>query len=123
MNKNSLVDKEVLASTYFDSFSTFRPIKKKVKGETLFLKGEEGEIIYSDEPCAICVKKVSALNDKGSHYETSLEYKIFTLPDKQIKENDFVVVVSSGRVYKFLAGATAHYESHNEVILSGEVKA
>ncbi len=123
MNESALLDAKTLESTYFDTFSSFRPIKKKVKGESIFLKGEEGENIYSDEPCAISVKKVSVLSDKESHYETYLEYKLFTSPDKEILPNDYVVVVSNGRTYKFLAGASACYISHNEVSLSGEVRA
>ncbi len=123
MNESALLDREVLEATYFDTFSCFRPIKKKVDGESVFLKGKEGERIYTDEPCALSVKKVSVLSEKETHYETYLEYKIFASPDKEVMPNDFIVVVSNGRTYKFLAGASACYISHNEISLSDKERA
>ncbi len=118
-----LFDRSVLDSTYFDTLSSFRPIKKKINGESIFFKGRNGEIINNCVPCALSVKSVSSLSATDSHYESRLEYKIFTSPDTDIKENDFLLIESCGRVYEFKAGASAYYPSHIEISVSKVVRA
>ncbi len=118
-----LSDRSVLESTYFDKFSSFRPIKKKINGESIFLKGRDGECLNTNKPCALSVKSVSALSSTDSHYESRLEYKIFTSPDTDVKENDFLVIEAGGRTYEFLAGASAYYSSHIEINISKVVRA
>ncbi len=120
---NVLSDMAILASTYFDKLSSFRPIKKKIDGETLFLKGRDGVVVNKDLPCALSVKSVSALSATDSHYESKLEYKVFVSPYTDVKENDFLLISSCGREYEFLAGASAYYPSHIEISVSKVVRA
>lgn len=117
---------EILARTYFDTMDTYRPYKTEtVDGDTVFKKGLEGKKICDEVTCSLSYNSGMTLVNAKSHYETDTDYKIFTHPYIDVKENDYIVlkVITSSRVesYHLKAGNIRFYESHIE-INANEVK-
>ncbi|MBS9782646.1 MAG: hypothetical protein KGV43_02450 [Arcobacter sp.] len=118
---------DILALTYLDTMSVYRPVKEVRDGETLFLKGLEGKKVYSDIKCSLSSISGGALQDKTAFHIVDSTYKIFTYPYIEIKENDYIVlVVNAGNISKthhLIAGKSRLFVSHIEIVVKESEKA
>ena len=97
-----------------------RPTKTKVNGEVIYT---EPETIYSDIPCHLSVKSLSAVNQSDSTAKVLLDYVLFidTNLGVTINKNDIIEVVTGmgEQVYKLRAGESKKYplttQTHCEI--------
>lgn len=97
-----------------------RPKKTKVNGEVIYT---EPETIYSDIPCHLSVKSLSAVNQSDSTGTVLLDYVLFidTNLGVTINKNDIIEVITGTgeQVYKLRAGESKKYplttQTHCEI--------
>ena len=97
-----------------------RPKKTKVNGEVIYT---EPEMIYSDIPCHLSVKSLSAVNQSDSTGTVLLDYVLFidTNLGVTINKNDIIEVITGTgeQVYKLRAGESKKYplttQTHCEI--------
>ena len=97
-----------------------RPKKTKVNGEVIYT---EPETIYSDIPCHLSVKSLSAVNQSDSTGTVLLDYVLFidTNLGVTINKNDIIEVTTGTgeQVYKLRAGESKKYpmttQTHCEI--------
>lgn len=119
-----MTEAEILASTYDHTCSVYRPAMVDLSsGETVFADKEQGKKIYEDLPCALSSPSGGKLTYKNHEYQTITDYLLFTMPEIDIQENDFIVVSIYGHEIRARAGMSDYYVSHNETHLVMERKA
>jgi len=88
-----------------------RPTKTKVNGEVIY--NPESETIYSDIPCHLSVKSLSAVNQSDSTAKVLLDYVLFidTNLGVTINKNDIIEVITGTgeQVYNLRAGESKKY--------------
>lgn len=97
-----------------------RPKKTKVNGEVIYT---EPETIYSNIPCHLSVKSLSAVNQSDSTGTVLLDYVLFidTNLGVTINKNDIIEVITGTgeQVYKLRAGESKKYplttQTHCEI--------
>lgn len=97
-----------------------RPKKTKVNGEVIYT---EPETIYSDIPCHLSVKSLSAVNQSDSTGTVLLDYVLFidTNLGVTINKNDIIEVITGTgeQVYNLKAGESKKYpmttQTHCEI--------
>lgn len=97
-----------------------RPKKTKVNGEVIY---GTPKTIYSDIPCHLSVKSLSATNQSDSTATVLLDYVLFidTNLGVTINKNDIIEVVTGmgEQVYKLRAGESKKYplttQTHCEI--------
>lgn len=121
-----MTEAEILATTYLDVMDVFRPRKVIVEGESKFLKGLDGEKIYSDIPCSLSSSPGGTLEKGEVALTNSGSYVVFCKPDIGIKENDFIeltVKVPGAKKYSLIAGKARLYPSHLSIPVREETLA
>ncbi|MDO4772989.1 MAG: hypothetical protein Q4A72_05475 [Bacillota bacterium] len=118
---------ELLASTYFDEMSVYRPVKVVENGESKFLKGIDGEKVLEKVPCSLSQKNGGNLEKDIAFNKAKRDYIVFTRPEVIVKENDLIVLtVNLGtrkEIYHLTAGKAMLYPSHQEIPAVEEIKA
>ncbi len=120
---------DILAETYFDEMSVFRPVRKEVDDETIFLKGLDGDKVLEKVPCSLSSIKGGKLVEGIISSKTNKEYIIFARPEVVVKENDYIVLtVNAGGVprkdHHLRAGSSRLFAgSHVEIMVSEETRA
>lgn len=97
-----------------------RPKKTKLNGEVIYT---EPETIYSDIPCHLSVKSLSAVNQSDSTGTVLLDYVLFIDSDTgvTINKNDIIEVTTGTgeQVYNLRAGESKKYpmttQTHCEI--------
>lgn len=97
-----------------------RPNKTKINGEVIYT---EPETIYSDIPCHLSVKSLSAVNQSDSTATVLLDYVLFidTSTGVTINKNDIIEVITGTgeQVYNLRAGESKKYpmttQTHCEI--------
>lgn len=112
-----MTEAEIIRSTYFDSCTVYRPVKTKVNGETVHLKGLDGEVVYKDVPCALSSKQGGKANQSPSSANVDADYTLYTHPTVRIEPNDTVVVICMEQKIICTAGLSMRYTSHNNTPL------
>lgn len=122
-----MTEAEILATTYFDVMDVFRPRKVIVEGESKFLKGLDGEKIYSDIPCSLSSSPGGTLEKGEVTLTNSGSYVVFCKPDIVIKVNDFieltVKVPGTTKKYSLTAGKARLYPSYLSIPVREETLA
>ena len=103
-----------------DKCTIKRPKKTKVNGEVIY---GTPEIIYSNIPCHLSVKSLSAVNQSDSTGTVLLDYVLFidTNLGVTINKNDIIEVTTGTgeQVYKLRAGESKKYplttQTHCEI--------
>ncbi len=124
----SLSEADILEQTYLDKMDVYRPKKKKIDGETIFLKGKYGDKVLEKVPCSLSGNSGGKIEEDLTNKFTKSDYKIFARPEIEVKENDFIVLtVGDGeiiRVHTLLAGKSRLYpNSHVEIFANEDKKA
>lgn len=116
---------DILSSTYEDKMSVYRPSKRIIEGETLFLNGENGDKIYENIPCSLSSISGGKINKGTVFHTTNSDYVVFARPEIIVKENDYIVLVVNVGVreelYHLIAGKSKLFPSHQEILVK-EVK-
>lgn len=97
-----------------------RPTKIKINGEVIYT---EPETIYSNIPCHLSVKSLSATNQSDSTATVLLDYVLFIDADSgvTINKNDIIEVTTGTgeQVYNLRAGESKKYlmtiQTHCEI--------
>lgn len=96
-----------------------RPHKEKINNEVIYT---EPTTVYSDVPCHLSVRSLSALNQSQSTATVMLDYVLFVDTDLgvTIEKNDIIEVTTGrGDNYKLRAGESHKYpytiQTHCEV--------
>lgn len=112
---------DILALTYNDVCTVYRAAKGSLtSGETVFNKGLNGAIIYSDVPCAISGKSGGKITKSQTTASIPTEYSLFTRPEIDIQPNDYIVIVHLKKKVVAIAGLADRLSSHNNVPLKLE---
>lgn len=107
---------DILALTYTDSCTVYRPFKKlKDNGESTFENGLEGNKVYEDIPCALSSPSGGKLQQSSSTAKISTDYLLFVRPEINILPNDTVSVIRLGKQIILTAGLADRQPSHNNV--------
>lgn len=116
-----MTEADILALTYEDEATVYRPIKKQLEsGESVFLNGENGLKVHEGIPCALSTHTGGKLRQSVSTASAETEYSLFTRPEAEIEANDFLLIRHLGKEYRMLAGAPSRLVSHNEIPLREE---
>lgn len=112
---------DILSSTYSDLCSVYRPYKVKLtSGESAFLNGVEGKLIYISVPCALSSMTGGKPNKTKTTVQASTEYCLFVRPEVDIMQGDTVVVSHLGKTQIMLAGLADRQPSHNNIPLKSQ---
>ena len=103
-----------------DKCTIKRPTKTKVNGEVIY---DIPNTIYTDIPCHLSVKSLSAVNQSDSTGEVILDYVLFidTKTGVTINKNDIIEVTTGTgeQVYNLRAGESKKYpltiQTHCEI--------
>lgn len=103
-----------------DKCTIKRPNKSKVKGEVVY---GTPTTIYTNIPCHLSVKSLSALNQSDSTAKVLLDYVLFIDRSQNvtIQKNDIIEVVTGAgeQIYNLRAGESKQYpftiQTHCEI--------
>lgn len=109
-----MTEVEILAATYWDTVTVYRPFKDVLEnGESVFKNGYDGHMVYRDVACALSTHNGGELKQSASTATADTSYQLFTRPEIDIQENDFLVICRLGKTVEALAGAAERHPSHN----------
>lgn len=111
------LEAEILESTYDDTMTVYRPFKDTLPetGESVFLSGLDGRIIYENKPCALSSAGGGKASKNNETVKVESDYKLFYRPELNIEKNDTIEVLHKGLVYILTAGKDIRLGSHNEL--------
>lgn len=113
-----MTEADVLAATYDDLCSVYRPQKVTLSsGESAFLNGVEGKLVYMSMPCALSSMTGGKPYKSKTTVQTSSDYCLFVRPEVDIIQGDTVVVSHLGKTQIMLAGVPDRQSSHNNIPL------
>lgn len=113
-----MTEADVLALTYEDAVTVYRPFKTELKsGETVFKKGKEGRCVYETVPCALSTHTGGNLNRELPVGTVPAKYSLFVRPEVEIEPNDYLEIRRRGKVTRVLAGLAERQPSHNNIPL------
>lgn len=111
-----MTETDILATTYEDTVTVYRPFKATLPGgESVFKSGLGGEVVYEDVECALSTHVGGKLQQSKSTAKTDTTFCLFTRPEICIHANDFLVVMHLGKRIEAVAGFPEHMESHNKI--------
>lgn len=111
-----MTEADILAKTYDGRCIVFRPGRKVLpSGETVFAKGLDGEVVYTETPCALSSPSGGKLQHTPSRAKVEVDYMLFVRPEVDIQAGDTVVVFHQGRRYQLEAGLGMYYPSGGQV--------
>lgn len=111
-----MTEADILATTYFDLVTVYRPFKEVLEsGESVFKSGEEGRKVYEDIKCALSTKTGGKLFQSNSVAVIDADYILFVRPEVEIEPNDFLIVKVKNKEIKLIAGKIDYKESHNNI--------
>lgn len=111
-----MTEADILADTYWDTVTVYRPFKDTLEsGESIFKSGYDGEVVYRDAACALSSHSGGELQQSASTASADVTYRLFTRPEIDIQENDFLVISRLGKTVEALAGAAQRQPSHNNI--------
>lgn len=125
-----MTEADILAMTYDDTCTVYRPDKVVLpSGESRFLKGLEGVVVYENIPCALSSPS-GAAGGKPTKTQTVVrvdtDFKLFVRPEVDIQPGDTVRVTIMGKTNPqgkqtiALAGLPDRKPSHNNIPLKLE---
>ena len=115
---------DILALTYEDTVTVYRPVKDCHEGESRFRSGSDGDIVYENIACALSTHAGGKLEQSRSTARTAVTYSLFVRPEIDIQPNDYLVILQQGR--KKVTAKAGHPDcklSHNNIplVLESEV--
>ena len=109
---------DILASTYTDACTVYRPQKvEQPSGESVFKKGLEGQVVYKDIPCALSSPAGGKLSQSKTTASVDTDFSLFVRPEVDIQPGDTVRVVRLGKAFVCGAGLAERHPSHNNIPL------
>lgn len=103
---------DILASTYFDTCTVYRPIPAVIDGYDDFTFQK----VYENIPCALSYRGMASA-DLESVQDINFLASLMVRPEIIIEAGDEIEVVQMGRMLKFRANEGAFYPSHNNIPL------
>ena len=113
-----MTEADILASTYTDACTVYRPQKvEQPSGESVFKKGLEGQVVYKDIPCALSSPAGGKLSQSKTTASVDTDFSLFVRPEADIQPGDTVQVVRLGKAFVCGAGLAERHPSHNNIPL------
>lgn len=113
-----MTEADILASTYTDTCTVYRPGKVvQPSGESVFKKGLEGQVMYEGIPCALSSPAGGKLSQSKTTASVDTDFSLFVRPEVDIQPGDTVKVVRLGKEFICGAGFPERHPSHNNVPL------
>lgn len=111
-----MTEADILATTYEDTVTVYRPFKDTLgSGESIFKAGYDGQVVYRDVECGLSSHSGGELKQSASTAEANTSYHLFTRPEIDIQENDFLVIFHLGKTLEMVAGFADWQPSHNNI--------
>lgn len=111
-----MTEADILAMTYEDTVTVYRPFKDTLAdGESIFKSGSDGKMVYADEACALSTHTGGKLQQSKSTARTDTSFCLFTRPEIDIRPNDFLVIMHLGKKTEAVAGLPERMKSHNNI--------
>lgn len=116
------LEADILESTYCDKMTVYRPFKDTLPetGESVFLDGLEGKVIYENVKCALSSASGGKANKNNETVKVESDYKLFYRPELRIEKNDTVKVIHQEMTYMLTAGKEIRLGSHNELAVNDQ---
>lgn len=109
---------DILALTYGDTASVFRPYKDTLpNGESIFRSGLDGKKVYDGIACALSTYTGGRLQQSKSTAKTDAAFCLFIRPEIDIQPNDFLEIIHLGKRIEAVAGFPERQPSHNNIPL------
>lgn len=107
-----MTEADILASTYDDLCSVYRPVKQLLKdGETEQVQ----QLVYDSLPCSLS-RPSGGKRQRGQPVpKAGVDYTLFVRPEIKILVSDILEIHQQGRLIKGVAGRAFLYPSHNEI--------
>lgn len=113
-----MTEADILAMTYQDTCSVYRPGKEILpSGESVFKKGLEGRVVYENIPCALSSPTGGKLAQGKTTAKIDTDFLLFVHPKVDVEPGDTVLVTRLGKQIETLAGLPDRQPSHNNVPL------
>lgn len=111
-----MTEADILARTYTDLCSIYRPTSKKLPtGETVQLRGLAGDRVASCVPCALAKHGGGKLQRSPSTASAPTEYVVFFRPEVDVRAGDLLVITHLGHTAAYDAGEADRHMSHTAV--------
>ncbi len=111
-----MTEADILATTYEDTVTVYRAFKDTLPGgESVFKSGLDGKVVYADVECALSTHTGGELQQSKSTAKTKTTFLLFTRPEVDIQENDFLVIMHLGKRIEAVAGFPECMKSHNNI--------
>lgn len=111
-----MTEADILATTYEDTVTVYRPFKETLPGgESVFRSGQEGRVIHENVACALSTHTGGNLQQTKSVARTETSFCLFTRPEVDIQANDFLVILHLGKRMEAVAGFPESLKSHNNI--------
>ena len=116
------LEADILESTYCDTMTVYRPFKGTLPetGESVFLNGPEGKVIYENVKCALSSSSGGKAIKNSETVKVESDYKLFYRPELRIEKNDTVKVIHQEMTYMLTAGKEIRLGSHNELAVNDQ---
>lgn len=116
-----MTEADILAMTYDDKCTVYRPFKTVLpSGESRFLEGLKGKVVYEDIPCALSSPSGGKPAKTQTIVKVDTDFLLFVRPEVDIQPGDTVLVTRLGKQTVAIAGAVERQPSHNNVPLKLE---
>lgn len=110
-----MTEADLLATTYTDTCTVYRPEKQELpSGETVFKTGLEGQVVYENIPCSLARPTGGKLQRQRPVINAEVDYTLFTRPEIEILQTDTVAVEQLGKTVLVEVGRSSRYSSHTE---------
>lgn len=107
-----MTEADILATTYDDTVTVYRPFKDTLPGgESVFKR----KIVYENVECALSTHSGGKLNQTKSTAKTDTEFCLFTRPETDIQPNDSLEIIHLGKLVRAVAGYPDRMGSHNNI--------
>lgn len=111
-----MTEADILATTYEDKVTVYRAFKDILPNkESIFRIGPDGKKVYEEIECALSTHTGGKLEQSKSTARTETTFCLFTRPEVDIWENDFLVIMHLGKQIEAVAGFPDRQPSHNNI--------
>lgn len=108
--------RKAIESTYIDECDVYE--YKPVKDEKTKITSNKEVKVLENQPCKLSYESITRTDNKDAATVKTVSVKLFIAPEVLINAGSKIVVTHEGLKSEFShSGESAHYETHQEIIL------